>query len=431
MAGIIGELCTSEGELKKTASKRKKNYIEESIRHAEVEDRLSNGWEVSRKFKTRTRMMKPKSADEMFEDRVWMIFYGLGFSHMNKDRNCKLEFDGYKKQIDVLARDEENVFVIECKSSEKSGPVNARNALNELLGYREGIQKAIRSEWGRDCGRVNIVTVVSSRDKRRPDQEYVEAQEGKNLFLWSERELDYIERLTKQVGSIAKYQLYSVIFAGKKQGNLKLTLPALKSKIGGHEFYSFLISAKQLLKYAYVHHRNLEGIVEASQAYQRMLRSAKLKGIEKFIDNEDGYFPNSVIVNFSRKLQWNLKESMDDVAMGTVTLPEYFGSAWIIDGQHRVYGAARAKRDILLPVLAFQNMDQIEQANLFVDINKEQTSVEPSLLWDLYSDIYQDSSDEKQKLRYQIAEIAKGLEASGPLSGYIDIPSVPMDRPIT
>ncbi|GAG62673.1 unnamed protein product, partial [marine sediment metagenome] len=40
-----------------------------------------------------------------------------------------------------------------------------------------------------------------------------------------------------------------------------------------------------------------------------------------------------------------------NAAVGIITLPEYYGCAWIIDGQHRLYGAAHAKEDIVVPVL--------------------------------------------------------------------------------
>ncbi|MCJ7776981.1 MAG: DGQHR domain-containing protein [Sedimentisphaerales bacterium] len=281
---------------------------------------------------------------------------------------------------------------------------------------------------------MNTVIAVSSRDKRPKDEEYVEQKKDKNIFLWSAQEIEYIERLIAQVGSAAKYQLYSIIFANKKQKSLGIPCPAIKGKIAGNTFYTFLISAKQLLKYAYVHHRELTGIIETSQVYQRMLRQKKLKDIATFVDRKDGYFPNSIIVNFSKEPGWDPAPLRDkektqapigDTAVGHLRLPEYFGSAWVIDGQHRLYGAAQAKTDVLVPVLAFVNMEQIEQANLFVEINKEQTAVPANLLWDLYSDIYRDSSDEKQKFLYQIAETAKRLNSIGPLEGCIDIPSAP------
>ncbi len=288
----------------------------------------------------------------------------------------------------------------------------------------------IEDKYGINCGQINIVIAISSREKRPVDQEYVDhvRKRGfRRLFLWSSNEIEYIEKLVKQVGPAAKCQLYSVIFKDIRQKKLGLKYPAIRGKIGGQTFYTFMIPAKKLLDYAYVHHRDLTGIVAASQVYQRMLRNAKLKEIGRFIDEQDGYFPNSIIVNFSRPIKWDKMEHYEnDVSIGTISLPQYYGSAWIIDGQHRLYGAAKAKKeDMLVPVLAFDNLETLEQANLFKEINEKQTSVPRNLLWDLYSDIYRDSTDDKQRLQYQIAETAKRLRESGPLSEYIDIPSMP------
>lgn len=430
MSGILGTLCHNKKDLKRSAYKRRSEYIEKSVKHAEVKMYEMQGWKVVRENINTTRIRQSKPPDVLFEDRVWMIFYNLGFWDMNESRKCKLKFNSYTKQIDVLARDNDNIFIVDCMSSQEEGIINAKNKLEELVGKQEDIKKSIQSEWGRSCGRINIVVVISSTDKREQDEEYVRSKRDKNILLWSNRDIRYIENLIQQAGSMAKCQLYSIIFIEKKNKNLKKNYLALRSKIAGRVFYSFLISAKELMKYSYVHHRKLTGIVEISKAYQRMLKSTRLKQISKFIDVKEGYFPNSIIINFTKPLIWNKKEVIKDVAVGTVTLPEYYGCAWIIDGQHRLYGAAYAKKDIVIPVLAFDGIEQKEQANLFVDINQEQKKVKKNLLWDLYSDIYLDSLDEKQKFLYQIAETAKKMEASGPLKDYIDIASIPKDRPI-
>ena len=429
MSGITDALCITTDDLKRIASKRNKPYVEQSFKNSEVEELKQKGWDVKRAGKSKTKMRRSKVAGDLFEDRVWMMFYNLGFSHMNKDRKCKLQFDIYSKQIDVIARDDENIFIVECRSSSEAGVYNAKKILEEYVGKKDEIQKSLESEWGRGCGRINIVVVVSSQEKRPEDEAYCQTNKDKNIFLWSASDIEYMEKLLQQVGQSAKYQMYSVIFANKKNRKLKQPVSAIKGKIGKNIFYTFIISAKQLLKYAYVHHRDLTGIVEASQVYQRMLKESKLKEIAKFIDIEGGYFPNSIIVNFSKPIHSiSEKKCAEDISMCQIELPEYYGSAWIIDGQHRLYGAARAKRDVLVPVLAFVNMETLEQANLFVEINEKQTSVPKNLLWDLYSDIYRDSKDEKQKLQFQIAETAKRMENSGPLSGYIDIQSIPADR---
>jgi len=431
MAGILGTFCTSEKDLKKATSERRKRYRELSVLNDQIERFEQDGWETTRRGKTTTRVRKLKDPDVLFEDRVWMIFYGLGFARMNKDQNCKLQFNTLTKQIDVLTIEEDNIFIVECKSSQAEAPVPARDALEYWNGKLGDAHKAIAAECGRKHGRLNVVVAISSEHKRDIDEAYAAEIQHKNIFLWSARELYYIEKLIQQVGSAAKYQIYSLIFAGKKQSILRKNCPAISGKIGGHTFYTFLLSAKDLLKYAYVHHRDLAGIVEASDVYQRMLKKDKLREIAKFIELEGGYFPNSIIVNFTKRLYWSKKESFDNgIAMGMLTLPKYFGSAWVIDGQHRLYGVARANRDILLPILAFQNLNQLDQANLFVEINERQTKVPKDLLWDLYSDIYRNSADEKQKSRFQMAETAKNMEGDGPLKGCIEIPSISAKRPV-
>jgi len=424
---IEGKLCETQEDLKYALKERKSLYEIKSIAHNELSEYISKGWELQKEFKSKVVIRKHKSYDHIFEDKVWLMFYNLGFNYINADRNLKIKFPVYSKQIDVLAIDDNNIFVVECKSSESPGPVNAKQALEELLGKRSNIYKALKKMWP-GPRRINLVVAISSSEKRTKDVEYVEENKNFNIFLWSSKEINYIAKLTKNLGPIAKYQLYSVIFSGKKQKSLQKEFLAIKSRMRGFTCYSFIISAKDLLKYTYVHHRELYGIIEATQAYQRMLNSKKIKEIANFIDSKEGFFPNSIIINFTKKLEWNQKEKLNDISIGTITLPPYYGSAWIIDGQHRIYGAASANRDIILPVLAFENINQKDQASMFVEINEKQKKVPSDLLWDLYSDLYRDSDDNKQKVLFQIAEIAKKLEESGPLKNKIDIPSIPKRR---
>ena len=76
-----------------------------------------------------------------------------------------------------------------------------------------------------------------------------------------------------------------------------ITIPALKGKMGGKDYYLFSIEPSTLLKIGFVLHRTK---VNDSMAptYQRLLVPKRLKSITKFID-DGGYFPNSIIINFS------------------------------------------------------------------------------------------------------------------------------------
>jgi DNA sulfur modification protein DndB len=423
MPSLEGKLLEDGKALKRAASKRKKNYLERSVKPSEVEEYVKKGWSVQRIGKYKTKLRLPKPQDIQFEDRVWMVFYNLGFESLNYDRKFKVLLEPYNKQIDIFAKDKNNVFLVECKSTKSEQPINVRDALSDVAGKREDILKAVQTKYGAHFGRLNLLVVVSSADKRPEDEEYAESRKAINLFIWSERDLAYLEELIGRVGQTAKYQLYSVMFAERKQKSLRKEYLALKCKIGGHNCYSIMMPAKELMNYAYIHHRKLTGIIEASQAYQRMLNPGKLKEIAKYIEEEKGFFPNSIIVNFVKQLGWQQKESREAISVGTVTLPDYYGCAWVIDGQHRLYGIASSSENIVIPILAFEGLDQKSQANIFVDINEKQKKVPADLLWDLYSDIYRDSDDQKQKHLFLISETAKCLANMEPLRGLIEIPS--------
>ena len=428
MSAVEG-VSDDQAILKAEERHRKATLLEKTVRQSEVEESQSDGWAVVRVNRATTRMRKEKNIDVAFEDRVWRVFRGLGFSALSL-RPCTVEVEGaYRKKVDVIARDEENLFIVECKASDRERPVPAREPLEYFSGHYAGFLAAVRRQWGRTCGRLTAVVAIGSMEARPVDEEYCDSlhRTRRNILLWSEADLRYIERLVEEVGPLARYQLYSVIFAGKEVRALSVAYPALRGRLGDHACYSLLMPASQLLKYAYVHHRQLAGIRmrAAAQAYQRMLNSSKLRQVRRYLDDGYGYFPNAVIVNFSERIRWDGHREDSGVAVGTVTLPGRYGCAWVIDGQHRLYGAAGAERDPFLPVLAFDGLSQGEQAQLFVDINKQQTSVKANLLWDLYSDIYRDAEERKDRVLFQVAETAKLLAQEGPLAGHVRVESLP------
>lgn len=86
-------------------------------------------------------------------------------------------------------------------------------------------------------------------------------------------------------------------------------------------------------------------------------------------------------------------------------MPNHYASAWVIDGQHRLYGYMYSKRSekgkedkTTFPVLAYENLPQTAEAKLFVDINCEQVRVKRSLLNEIYAGLKWDSKDFSEKL---------------------------------
>ena len=126
---------------------------------------------------------------------------------------------------------------------------------------------------------------------------------------------------------------------GRSIPGLEIKLPAIKSKMGKYNTYSFSITPEYLLKIAFVSHR-MKGKASDVDAYQRMISKSRLKKISDYI-TDDGIFPTNIIINLEKPPQFDpsSKEENQDKTngiLGIATLRPWYKSAWIIDGQHRL-----------------------------------------------------------------------------------------------
>ena len=119
---VMGPLLSTLHDLAREARKRKTNYDTKSVNRDQVEKYQQQGWEFDKRLKTKTRIRRFKPLDERLENRVWTLFYKLGYPELNEGRNFQIlierkQAEPLKKQIDVYARDTETVIVAECKLS--------------------------------------------------------------------------------------------------------------------------------------------------------------------------------------------------------------------------------------------------------------------------------------------------------------------------
>ena len=117
-----------------------------------------------------------------------------------------------------------------------------------------------------------------------------------------------------------------------------------------------------------------------------------------------GFFPNAVILNFKRKVRFDIlrPEDVNGITPGELTLPDTYKSAWIIDGQHRLYGYTELDEgdsSPRLPFLAFEGIAIADETKIFADINSKQKSVAKKLLDEITGEIKLDSADKKEQLR--------------------------------
>lgn len=163
--------------------------------------------------------------------------------------------------------------------------------------------------------------------------------------------------------------------------------------------------------------------------YQRLLVPNRLKGINRFLE-DGGYFPNSILLNFSENLrkvefQAHNRSDVSRARTGVLKIPNAYAVAYIIDGQHRVYGYANTTRKMsnTIPVVAFVGLEPAEQLEMFMDINQNQKAVSPTLRITLEEDLYWNAPRLDSRIKALRSSIIQLLasDQTGPLFGKIAI----------
>lgn len=395
-------------------------FITWSVSLGEVDDYVDQGFEVISTSKRKARISKKKGHDEQFEDDIWCMFYKLGFRTLNTDRNLCIQWgpsENDTQQLDVVAVSGDAIFVVECKAAETPKSRNFKTTLNSMVQYKDGVTKALRQIYGHEK---KVKFILATRNYRLQDGgEDQKRMEEKKIFHLNDNTYNYISNLIKSYKEAVIYQFYGLMFKDEIINNERICIPSLKGTMGGRTYYLFSIEPSTLLKIGFVLHRTRVND-SLAPTYQRLLIPSRLKGITKFIDN-GGYFPNSIIVNFSgtnKKLSVNfdsIDKSTDTKArLGLLSIPNAYGIAYIIDGQHRIYGYANSqyKDKNTIPVVAFVNMESEEQLKIFMEINENQKSVSPSLRLDLNEDINWNSGQLDSRMKALRSSVIKALAAN-------------------
>ena len=425
------KLTDDASQLGKLYKSKKNDFYIKSVDHNLVESFLDDGWEeFGKPLKTKMRLRKAKKHNDKFEDDVWCQLHDLGFRHLNFTNDFNLPFGSgalEKKQIDIIAVNEDCVLLVECKSSQKHASAPSFKTEFEGLPQRlDGFGKALVELFGK--GR-KIKYIFATRnlklDRTSAD---VERLLSTGSFFYNNNTYDYINRLIKAYKNAAHYQFLALLFRGELINKERIEVPAIEGRMGKKTYYMFSIEPHLLLKMGFILHRTRANENEMP-TYQRLLVPSRLKGISKFIKG-GGYFPNSIILNFSKqknKLQFESSTRGDDTRsrFGTLKVPNAYAIAYIIDGQHRVYGYAQSdfKDTNTIPVVAFQGLESSEQLSIFMDINQNQKAVSATLRITLEEDLYWNSDRVDSRMKALRSSVIQelGSSISGSLYNKISI----------
>jgi DGQHR domain-containing protein len=136
----------------------------------------------------------------------------------------------------------------------------------------------------------------------------------------------------------------------------------------------------------------------SGDAYQRMVRKARLRRVEKFVTEESALLPPNIIVHLSEKVTYSPVEMPKRDASGkrvtlsrekdyelvVLSIPMEYASLELIDGQHRLYGFVETglatKENFNLVVLGMKKLSISKRRDTFVAINDNSRRVDPNLV---------------------------------------------------
>lgn len=208
-------------------------------------------------------------------------------------------------------------------------------------------------------------------------------KDSSNKILYRD-DIEYFQKSFSITSKWTKNDLIDYIELHKEP----LTRPkdALRIFIGERRAYLFSATAYELLESCYFYRRR----ERVPGGYQRILNTKRINKIKRSIESEKREiitFPNSIIISSRHKLEDSPSEKTEKCK---INFPIDYCSSRVVDGQHRLLGFANVEENIQknhnLPVVAFDDMEETDEARTFITINTEQKKINPNLLLVLKSD---------------------------------------------
>jgi DGQHR domain-containing protein len=284
-----------------------------------------------------------------------------------------------------------------------------------------------------------------------------------NIIYFDYHIVQYFKSLTRVIKKSSKYEFLdflqipfnnfgsnikesSVGSSNKFYGHI---LPEEKSSFdAGYKIVSFYIDAESLLKRAFVLRQNGWRDIENVGHYQRMLEIKKISSMRKYLTDKNRVFINNIISTISiekiklydrdqKLLTINedgqfVGDNTNEVKPAIIEIYDECNIIGLVDGQHRTYAyhegddqfepkisKLRKIQNLLVTGILFPQTSRKHErlkfeANLFLEINSNQTNVKSQL---------------KQEIELMISpfsnvaickKILSGLNSSGPLGNLIE-----------
>ena len=364
------------------------------------------------------------------------ILENADFDFVDSEVNIDIDDDGKTEfSIDVCGVHKETLLVFQCKDREKINDIKKElNSTNDYITkVLAGKFKVLESDAGRlsDTSLQNIsdVQCCYAFTNKLSNKDTEENIKTAKFVFWDDKAVKYYQRVSEILKGLTKNEIlkeFGVTFTSKTIYHEN----AVEIKQEDNHMYLLGMHPGLLLKIAYVYRRagNKPG------AYQRIITKDRIQSISKFFNESDNLLlPNPVIIVFDEDpdIQNGIEYKENQLHF-----PTSLCSAWIIDGQHRIYGFKDHPKyknwipddddGFKIPVVVFKELSTLDQNKTFLNINYYQKRIDAVLFNDLATII----QDLKHEITWPSLLISK-LNEKGPWKNMIKISELDTKKPIT
>tara|TARA_A100001015_G_C15040240_1_gene739122 strand:- start:530 stop:3124 length:2595 start_codon:yes stop_codon:yes gene_type:complete len=367
----------------------------------------------------------------IFEKDARILLLNLGATYINTGE-FNFDLKAYEHptvkttQQDAVGYIEHNgrkfLIMIECKHSCK-GTTNAaiKGAFDKVVKERSYIQRRIRTIFANGEDIVPI-WIIATRGHKNVSEENQKRFSKRGIVHLSDAELDYFEDCFKiSKNSYFSFNQFLGMYRNKTKPIYKeLKVGAMQTQIDQRQkerfAYTFTAKAKEIMPLCVVEHRkakdafvveeevddfleniNKIGLDEKteeeisikknrSKNYQRVLTKRRISEISSYLETSRKPFPNNILVSLrGKKDHWkfNKRQRLGSGRTGELIVQGRPGMFHVIDGQHRLFGYSGTKEEQVLDqpliVTMYNDLSEVEEAELFIDVNENQKKVDVSL----------------------------------------------------
>jgi DGQHR domain-containing protein len=339
----------------------------------------------------------------------------------------------FKHQLDAIGIADDALLIVEAKYRSQGGSTGVtRSMIDEFHTFGTKAVRAARKSpcvEGFEQYRLILATNYAVSPKIK-----AYARTHRNLYIWDKGPLEYYATLGDSIGAAAQYSLLRDLHCKFPDG--ELWVPGIRSKAwGATPIYQSFIGVDDLVRRSFVARRN-----EAqADYYQRTIESSRFKKIADFLEEKGNFIPGTLLACSEKPLKWkdshrprnSYEASGIESVAGSLCIPDQYGALFIVDGQHRLYGAfnmeargGRARQ--LMPVILLSSWEIEKQAKVFLEINDNAKPVQPALRYDLAAEFYPEGEDGMAALAVrEFNQTASVLGRENPFAHRVAFPSDP------